>query len=454
MTKNIAANNALKKAKKKSTVRHTRAIQRDRSKRPLSMPTDQAMTERITELVHPTTLAQIDYFHQLGLRERILTLPVMMAVVLSMIWRQIGSVQELTRVVREESLLWAEPQPQLTEKAMNARLRSLPAELFWRVLFALLPLLQQRWEERKRPLTPELAWARARYTEVDACDGSTLDALLRKTGLLKDASTTPLAGRMLALLDLCSHLPRRIWYESDAEAHDQRFWPQVLTALQAGSLLIFDLGFTNFEVFAQLTQAQVTFITRAKSNLSYQVERTLLRSAAVHDEVVWIGGRKQGQLVRLVQVLYQGKWYRYLSNELDAEQLPAHYLVALYWQRWRIEDAYNTIKRLLGLAYFWCGAQNAVELQLAASWILFAVLVDLTDAVAESLQKRFAALSLEMVYRSLPFYARAYHQGRATDVVDYLADHAERFGILKRRRNRDKPSVLVTLMDLTSAANP
>ena len=89
-----------------------------------------------------------------------------------------------------------------------------------------------------------------------------------------------------------------------------------MTALQAGSPLIFDLGFTNFEVFAQLTQAQVIFVTRAKSNLSYKVERTLLRSAAVHDEVVWIGGREQGQLVRLVQVFYQGKWYRYLSNEL------------------------------------------------------------------------------------------------------------------------------------------
>jgi hypothetical protein len=337
---------------------------------------------------------------------------------------------------------------------MNARLRSLPADLFWLVLSGLLPLLQKRWEERKRPLTPELAWASTRYTAVNACDGSTLDALLRKVGLLEETSTTPLAGRMLALLDLCSHLPRRIWYEADAEAHDQRFWPKVMTALQAGSLLIFDLGFTNFEVFAQLTQAQVIFVTRAKSNLSYKVERTLLRSAAVHDEVVWIGGREQGQLVRLVQVLYQGKWYRYLSNELDAEKLPVHYLVALYWQRWRIEDAYNTIKRLLGLAYFWCGAQNAVEMQLAASWILFAVLVDLTDAVAESLKKRFAALSLEMVYRSLPYFTKAYHQRRATDVVAYLAAHAERYGILKRRRNRDKPSVLMTLMDLTNAASP
>jgi len=418
------------------------------------MPTDEEMAARITEIVHPATLAQVAYFHQLGLRERILTLPVMMAFVLSMIWRQIGSVLELTRVVQEESFLWAQPQPKLSEKAMASRLRTLPAELFWRVLAELLPLLQARWQQRERPLTPELAWARTRYREVVACDGSTLDALLRKVGLLAETVSTPLGGRMLALLDLCSHLPRRIWYEADAEAHDQRFWPQILPALQAGSLLIFDLGFTNFQVFAQLTQAQVTFITRAKSNLAHQVERTLLRSAAVHDELVWIGGREQRQLVRLVQVLYQGKWYRYISNELDAEHLPAHYLVALYWQRWRIEDAYNTIKRILGLAFFWCGAQNAVEMQLAATWILFAVLVDLTDAIAETLKQRFTALSLEMVYRSLYFFTQAYHRGKATDVVAFLASHAERYGILMRQRNRDRPSRLLTLMDLTIALNP
>jgi hypothetical protein len=454
MSDNTTGNITATKSKKQSTVRHTRAIQRDRSKRSLSMPTDEEMGARIAEIVHPATLAQVQYFHELGLRERILTLPVMMALVLSMIWRQIGSVQELTRVVQDEALLWAPAQPKLTEKALATRLRSLPAELFWRVLSALLPLLQARWEERKRPLTPELAWARNRYSEVVACDGSTLDALLRKVGLLAETDSPPLAGRMLALLDLCSHLPRRIWYEADAAAHDQRFWPQILPALRTGSLLIFDLGFTNFQVFAQLTQAQVTFITRAKSNLAYQVERTLLRTPAVHDELVWIGKGDDRHLVRLVQVLYQGQWYRYLSNELDAQRLPVPYLVALYWQRWRIEDAYNTIKRNLGLAYFWCGAQNAVEMQLAATWILFAVLVDLTDAVAEALNQRFAALSLEMVYRSLPYFTRAYHQARATDVVAFLATHAERYGILKRQRSRDKPSLLLTLMDLTSATNP
>lgn len=65
-----------------------------------------------------------------------------------------------------------------------------------------------------------------------------------------------------------------------------------------------------------------------------------------------------------------------------------------------MEDAFAIAKRLLGMAYFYGGAQNAVELQLWATWILYAVLVDLTDAVAEALRRPFAEISMEMVYRS------------------------------------------------------
>ena len=106
--------------------------------------------------------------------------------------------------------------------------------------------------------------------------------------------------------------------------------------------------------------------------------------------------------------------------------------MALYRPRWRIEDAYAIVQRLLGLAYFWCGAQNAVESQLWATWLLYAVWVDLTDAVAEALAQPFANVSLEMVYRRLYFFTQAYHLGEATDVVVYLAANAKLLGILKR----------------------
>ena len=141
----------------------------------------------------------------------------MVTLVLSMIWRQIGKVTELVRLLRTEGLLWAQ----------------------------------------------------AHYIQLVVADDSTLDALLRKVGLLRDAVVNPLAGRMTALLDLCSRLPWHVWYEEEAKAHDQRFWPQILEVVKASSLLIFDLGYTDFSVYAQLTAATVTFITRAKSNLAH-----------------------------------------------------------------------------------------------------------------------------------------------------------------------------------------
>ena len=47
------------KGKQRSSVRHTRAIQRDRTQRPLSAPPAEAVVARLTEIVHPATLATV-----------------------------------------------------------------------------------------------------------------------------------------------------------------------------------------------------------------------------------------------------------------------------------------------------------------------------------------------------------------------------------------------------------
>jgi hypothetical protein len=357
----------------------------------------------------------------------------MVALVLTMIWRQIGSVCELVRLLNTEGFLWCSRVP-VSQQALSQRLLTFPAPLFQRVLEDVLPTMHARFQERQRPLPRAIAWANARYTQLWAVDGSTLDALLRKAGLLRDRPTPPLAGRMFALLDLCSRLPKKIWYEADPKAHDQRHWETILAALTAGTLLVLDAGYTNFRCFLQLTQASVTWITRAKSNLAYEGERGLLQTDRVRDALVFIGRGAERQRARLVQVLVRGQWYRYLTNELDAERLPALYVAALYAHRWGIEEAYATVKRLLGLAYFWVGSENGVQLQLWATWLLYAVLVDLTDAVADRLEQPFAALSLEMVYRSLYYFGQAYHRGETTDPITYLASNAKLLGIVKRKR--------------------
>lgn len=337
-------------------------------------------------------------------------------------------------MVPQAALLWVPPRWRWSQQALAQRLRTLPAELFRRLLSRLLPVFHARWQARQRPLPAVIAWARSHSTHLLMSDGSTLDALIRKVGLLRALPTHPLAGRMTGLLELASRLPWRVWYEPDPQAHDPRGWPQMLAVLQAGTLLLLDLGDTNFSVFAQLTQAQVTVITRANSNLSDPLDTVLQRSDRVHDLRVWSGQGADRQRVRLLEVCYQGVGYRYLTNALDPPRLPVEYAVALYRQRWRLEDAYAIVQRLLGLAYCWGGAQNAVELQRWATWLRYAVLVDLTDAVAETLEQPLATVSLEMVYRSLYFFTQAYHRGEATDVVLYLAANAKRLGILKRPR--------------------
>ncbi len=440
------------KKKKSSSVRHTRAIQRDRSKRPNTAPPDEVVEGRLDELVSPAVYAQVDVYHAMGLRERTLTLPIMVAFVLSLIWRQLGSVREAVRVLNEEGLLWTDP-IDVSHQAMSLRLRTFPAELFEHIWRDILPELLQRWGQRQRPLAPVLQWARAHFTAVLILDGSTLDVLLHKVGLLREREGTVLAGRMAALLDLLSRLPREIWYEEDEQAHAQRFWERALTTLTAGTLLIFDLGFLNYPIFDQLTEQGVSLLTRIKKNSAYHVDQVLQCSATIHDQIVRLGSSKASQCthpMRLVEVLYHGTWYRYLTNVVDPQVLPATYVMALYWQRWRVEDAFNTIKRLLGLAYFWVGSINGIMVQVWATWLLYAVLVDLTDAVAEELHRPFSAVSMEMVFRGLYHFTQAHQRGQADEPVAYLAAKVKDLDLLKQRRKRSPDDLLY----LTNSSGP
>ena len=117
------------KKRKKSSVRHTRAIQYDRAKRAVVDNLPAQVETVFKEIIHPLTLAQCELFRQMGMRERTLTLPVMMALLLSTAWRQIAGVNELVRLVRTEALVWEKPQ-KVSQQALSLRLSSMPAELF------------------------------------------------------------------------------------------------------------------------------------------------------------------------------------------------------------------------------------------------------------------------------------------------------------------------------------
>ena len=121
----------------------------------------------------------------------------------------------------------------------------------------------------------------------------------------------------------------------------------------------------------------------------------------------------------------------------------------MYQKRWRIEDAFNTVKRLLGLSYLWTGSINGIKLQIWATWLFYAVLVDLGDAVAEELSLPLDRISLEMIYRGLYYFHSASSRGEASDPVKYFAqpDNQKCLGIVKRQRKPNKKLIIAPFPD-------
>lgn len=390
-------------------------------------PDNEVIEAQLSELISPAVANQQAYYRQLGLRSRILNLPLMVAAVLTMLWRQVPSVHELTRMLAREDLLWCQA-VKVSQQALSQRFLSFPAILFEQVLKELLPQLRQRWHQRQgRPLPESVRAARQHFEHLWVADGSTLEALFRKLKVLEDVPVGQLAGKIGTVVDLLTRLPVEIWFREQPKAHESSFMPELLALVKAKTLLILDRGFYDFKFFAALIEQQVDFITRPKSNAFWIGHQLLSKTATIKDQIIFLGTGTQGQPVlklRLIEVRFGRVWYQYLTSVLDPTVLPPAVVADLYRRRWRIEEAFNTTKRLLNLSYLWTGSLNGIHLQIWATWLFYALLVDLGDAVADRIGLPFDRISLEMLLRGLYHFSRAYSRGLATDPVTYFADPA------------------------------
>lgn len=399
---------------------------------------NEVIEQQLRDLLTPAVFSQANYYRSLGMRARVLTLPVMICAVLMMLWRQVPSVHELARMLGRENLLWNTAR-NVSQQALSTRFLTFPASIFEQVFRSLLPALRARSLARKRPVPSCITTAKRHFDRIWIVDGSTLEALFRKLDSLRDAAPGVLAGKMCTVVDLITRLPEHIWFTEEALAHDTNFFDQILALSQARVLWLFDRGFYDFKFFDQVIGTGAAFITRIKSNAVYQVVDVLLDTDQVRDRIIRLGGpQKQGEhCLRLIEIRFQKQWYRYLTSVLDPAVLPPEAVVELYRHRWRIEEAFLIVKRLLGLSYLWTGSVNGVLLQVWATWLFYAVLVDLGDAVAEELMVSFDRISLEMVFRGLYHFMQAHSKGKATDPVAYFTAPENRdLGVLKQIRKQ------------------
>ena len=408
-----------------------------RARTQVPAPPVAAIAQRLRAMLTPSAFAPLRNTQgTVKRRDRLLTLPVMVAIVVSLVWRQIPSLKELLRVLALEGLLWTDALT-VSKQALSKRLANLPASLF-ADLFA--DALQQPQTVAAAP-PAALAGVVKRFAALWLADGSTLEALRRKLKVLRGQADSPLAGKMMMLVDGLTRRPLQAFYSDNANANDKRFGDQLLAALPTGGLMVVDLGFFSFAWFDKFTAAQKYFVTRQREKTAYKVVAVRSQQAHYRDEIIAMGQYRSNpcrQAVRMVSVLWNSQWYRYLTNVLDDQQLTAREVCQLYQSRWRIEEAFLLTKRLLGLSYLWVGGKNGVEIQVYATWIFYTVLTDVCVQVGQALSQPVEKISVEMVFRSLYHYSRALERDEEVELLNFLVTHAKLLDLVKAERKRHR----------------
>jgi hypothetical protein len=214
------------------------------------------------------------------------------------------------------------------------------------------------------------------------------------------------AVKLHLLLDHDGYLPSYAVI-TEGKKHEVRVARQMRFA--AGTILVFDRGYTDYEWFANLIQQGVYFVTRLKENADYGVVENL----AV----------PQGRGVRRDQVIF---FYKLAKAGIDAyfrriefydEEndrvlvfltshmgLAAATIAAVYKERWQIELFFRALKQSLRVKTFVGTSANALKTQLWTALIamLLVKYLQLKSSFGWSLSNLVALLRQQLfVYRDL-----------------------------------------------------
>ncbi len=253
------------------------------------MVEDEAIASQLTALLTPAITNQENYYRQLGLRDRILNLPFMVAAVLTLLWRDVAGVTELTRILAREGFLWCNP-VQVSQQAVSRRFLSFPAELFERIFKELLPHLKSAFYTRKRrPLPESVEFTLSKFEKIWIVDGSVLEALFKKLKSLEELPQGQLAGKIGVVIDLVTRLPVEIWFQENPRTSDTKFEENILNLVRAKTLLLLDRGFYHFSFWWQLIEREIHFISRLKKGASIKVNQVFTDSYCLRDREVRLG---------------------------------------------------------------------------------------------------------------------------------------------------------------------
>ena len=189
------------------------------------------------------------------------------------------------------------------------------------------------------------------------------------------------AVKMHTLIDLRGSIPAFISI-SDGRTHDSNVLDDIEIVPRA--IYTMDKAYVDFEALARFDSEGAFFITRAKSNMKYEVVSSNFNfdssTGIVGDHIIRLTGYKSRKAfpkeLRLVEALdpESGEVIQFLTNITDQLELNALEIANIYRHRWDIESFFKLIKQNLTVKHLLGCSENAVKIHLWTAIITYLLL--------------------------------------------------------------------------------
>ncbi|MEO2176473.1 MAG: IS4 family transposase [bacterium] len=171
-----------------------------------------------------------------------------------------------------------------------------------------------------------------------------------------------------------------------------------------GSIIVMDKAYNDYSWYKQLTDNEIFFVTRLKTNAKYRVikRREVLRNKGLtSDQTIKFTGLQiakkcPGQLRRIgYRDPETGKHYVFLTNNF---KLAARTIADIYKARWQVELFFKWIKQNLKIKSFVGTSKNAVMTQIWIALCMYLLLAFLKfqSKLTKSMQQILRLLQLNL----------------------------------------------------------
>jgi hypothetical protein len=258
-----------------------------------------------------------------------------------------------------------------------------------------------------RELPPSL-----RGFEVVILDGKAIKGVLKRLKALRGCSGGVLGGRALVAMHFQLGQVVDLWTDPDGDANDVKFvsqlLPRVRERIRGPRLWMADRQFCDTIQPMHFVQDGDHFLVRHNKKLPFHPDESQParegRDAAGRRYVEdwgWIGqpNSKGRRMVRRIILERDGEEdIVLLTDLLDADKYPAADLLALYAQRWGIEQVFQKVTEVFNLAKLIGGTPQATVFQFAFCLLLYNTIQTIRSTVAATVDREPETISLEKLF--------------------------------------------------------